>query len=264
MAFDPGTPEDGLSTRERFRRAFLTGTALMIPLVLTLVVFQLALNLVSQAVSPIVSGFQLVFGADEAPQLLLEVVTVVTLLAIILVIGFVAEFRSDSGHISETFDALMARIPGLGSVYTGTRRMSEVLLEQDTQSFQEVKLVEFPREGAFMIGFLTAQPPDSIQESADESSMQTLFVPLAPNPVMGGFLTHLPDERVHDVDLTVEEGVQSIVTSGAAIDTRVDDVDAHAGIADAEFLEGDLIDWDGLESDLLPGENDEDEAGKPG
>lgn len=264
MAIDPAPAEERLSTRERFRRAFLTGTALTIPLVLTLVVFQLALNLVSQAVSPIVAGFQLVFGADEAPQLLLEAVTVVTLVALILFIGFVAEFRSDSGRISESFDALMARIPGLGSVYTGTRRMSEVLLEQDTQSFQEVKLVEFPREGAFMIGFLTANPPETIHTAADESSMQTLFVPLAPNPVMGGFLTHLPDERVHDVDLTVEQGIQSIVTSGAAIDPRADDIDAPAGIGDVEFLDGDLIDWDDLESELLPGKDDEDEAGKPG
>lgn len=237
----------------------------MIPLVLTLVVLQLALNLVASAVSPIVSGFQLVFGSDEAPQVLLEVVTVLTLGAVIMVIGLVAEYSSGPGRLSESFDALMARIPGLGSVYTGTRRMSEVLLEHDTQAFQEVKLVEFPREDAFMIGFLTAQPPETIHDAAGAAEMQTLFVPLAPNPVMGGFLTHLPDERVHDVDLTVEEGVQSVVTSGAAIDPRVDDVDVAAGgIGDAEFLEGDLFDWDGLDSDILPGEDEEDEVGKPG
>lgn len=235
----------------------------MIPLVLTLVVLQLALNLVASAVSPIVSGFQLVFGSDEAPQLLLEVVTVVTLGAVIMLIGLVAEYRSGPGRISESFDALMARIPGLGSVYTGTRRMSEVLLEHDTQSFQEVKLVEFPREGAFMIGFLTAKPPETVETAAGASSMQTLFVPLAPNPVMGGFLTHLPDERVHDVDLTVEEGVQSIVTSGAAIDPRVDDIDvASGGIGDAQFLDGDLFDWEAIEPDVLKDDED-DRPGKP-
>ena len=233
----------------------------MIPLVLTLVVLQLALNLVASAVSPIVSGFQLVFGSDEAPQVLLEVVTVLTLGAVIMVIGLVAEYSSGQGRFSEGFDALMARIPGLGSVYTGTRRMSEVLLEHDTQAFQEVKLVEFPREGAFMIGFLTARPPETIHDAAGASEMQTLFVPLAPNPVMGGFLTHLPDERVHDVDLTVEEGVQSVVTSGAAIDPRVEDTEV-AGIGDAQFLDGDLIDWEALEPDVLKDDDDE-KPGKP-
>lgn len=92
--------------------------------------------------------------------------------------------------------------------------------------------------------------------------MQTLFVPLAPNPVMGGFLTHLPDERVHDVDLTVEEGVQSIVTSGAAIDPRVDEVDVAGGIGDAHFLDGGLIDWEDLGPDVLKDDEDE-KPGKP-
>jgi uncharacterized membrane protein len=33
---------------------------------------------------------------------------------------------------------------------------------------------------------------------------------------MGGFLTHIPEDRVQPVDMTVEEAVQSIITSGIA------------------------------------------------
>jgi hypothetical protein len=47
--------------------------------------------------------------------------------------------------------------------------------------------------------------------------MVTLFMPMAPNPVMGGFVIHVSRDRVVDVDLTVEEGIRSIVTSGVAI-----------------------------------------------
>ena len=54
--------------------------------------------------------------------------------------------------------------------------------------------------------------------------METLFLPLAPNPVMGGFLINVPAERVYDVDLTVEEGVRAIVTSGVASGEEVDDI----------------------------------------
>jgi uncharacterized membrane protein len=46
--------------------------------------------------------------------------------------------------------------------------------------------------------------------------MVTMFLPMAPNPVTGGFLTHVPRSRVHDVDMTVEEGIRSILTSGVA------------------------------------------------
>ncbi len=44
--------------------------------------------------------------------------------------------------------------------------------------------------------------------------MMTLFMPMAPNPVMGGFVIHVDRERVFDIDISVEEGIQSIVTSG--------------------------------------------------
>jgi hypothetical protein len=39
---------------------------------------------------------------------------------------------------------------------------------------------------------------------------------MAPNPVMGGYVMHVSAERVYDVDLTVEQGIRSIVTSGVA------------------------------------------------
>ena len=34
---------------------------------------------------------------------------------------------------------------------------------------------------------------------------------------MGGYLAHVPADRVHDVDMTVEEGIRTIVTSGIAV-----------------------------------------------
>ena len=55
--------------------------------------------------------------------------------------------------------------------------------------------------------------------------MQTLFVPLAPNPVMGGFLVHVSAERIHDVDITVEEAIETIVTTGISIDAAGRDRD---------------------------------------
>jgi len=237
----PSGPEEGSRTR-RVKRIAITGTALTIPVLLTLVVLQLVLGVVAQAIAPVVAGIDILLGTDGVSLVTRQVLAVGTLLAIVLAVGVVAEYHTGSTRLAAGFNAVMARIPGLGSVYTGIRRMSEVLLEQDTQSFKEVKLVEYPKEGAFMLGFLTAQPPEAVLEAAGADAMQTLFIPLAPNPVMGGFLAHLPEDRVHDIDLTVEEGLQSIVTSGAAIDPRVDDVDvAGAGGAGHDFLDGDFL-----------------------
>jgi len=92
-----------------------------------------------------------------------------------------------------------------------------VMLESDTQSFRDVKLVEFPHEGAYTLGFVTTETPPELAEPAGHADMLTLFLPLAPNPVMGGHLVHMPADRVMDVDMTVEEGIRAIVTSGVAV-----------------------------------------------
>ena len=114
-------------------------------------------------------------------------------------------------------------LPGVGSISTSVERMSDVMLEGDTDSFQEVLIVEFPREDSFMLAFLTADSPPEIENAAGADDMLTVFVPMAPNPVMGGHLLNIPRDQVHDVDLTVEEGMQAIMTTGMAIDTSVEE-----------------------------------------
>jgi hypothetical protein len=61
--------------------------------------------------------------------------------------------------------------------------------------------------------------------------METLFLPLAPNRVMGGVLANVPTERVSDLDVTVEEGVPSNITGGV-----VADADGTEGVDDRRFF----------------------------
>jgi len=69
-----------------------------------------------------------------------------------------------------------------------------------------------------MLGFLTAETPPVVEASADEDEMVTIMVPLAPNPATNGYVMHMPTEKVHEVDLTVEE-FRSIATLGVAADS---------------------------------------------
>jgi len=81
-----------------------------------------------------------------------------------------------------------------------------------------VKLVEFPHDDVYVLGFETNRSPMPVQAAANVDGMTTLFLPLAPNPVMGGFLAHIPDERVRDLEMSVEAAVSVIITSGIATD----------------------------------------------
>jgi uncharacterized membrane protein len=52
--------------------------------------------------------------------------------------------------------------------------------------------------------------------------MVTVFLPMAPNPVTGGHVLHVSEDRIHDIDISVEEGIHIILTSGVVSNYDVD------------------------------------------
>ncbi len=204
---------DYSTLRGRLRQSLITGTAITIPFILTVIVLGFVLNFVSQTLNPAIWLAE--YFEIEVAAPLVEVTTVLTLLALILLVGIVAE-HTNGTWIVGGFHAAMESIPGVSSIYNSFRRMSDILLESDVESFQEVKIIEFPRDGTYTIGYLTGRPPAELVAAAGHEEMLSIFVPFAPNPVMGGFLIYVPENRVIDVDMTVEESVQAIITSGVA------------------------------------------------
>jgi uncharacterized membrane protein len=206
------------------RQAFVTGAAVTLPLIVTLVVLGAVVDFVSQQLDPVVGFFTSVTGLQPASDTALKVVAILSILAAIFCIGVWTERRPNRSGFGAFFDTLVSRIPGVGSLYQSIDEMSGLLLDSDTDSFQEVKLVEFPDKGTYAFAFLTAETPDVVREGVGETEgMITVFLPMAPNPVMGGYVLHVAEEHVFDVDMTVEEGIQSIVTSGVATGRRSDE-----------------------------------------
>ncbi|MFC7249110.1 DUF502 domain-containing protein [Halomicroarcula sp. GCM10025324] len=208
------------AVREFVRRALVTGTAVTMPLIVTLIVLGFVVDFVSQQLDPVVGFVTATIGFAPASDFVLKLAAVVSLVSLVFLIGVAAEYRSSASDLGLLLETVLSRIPGVGSLYRSLDEMSELLLDSDTDSFQEVKLVEFPVEGSYSIAFLTAETPDVVADAAAEKGMVTLFLPMAPNPVMGGYVLHVAEHRVRDIDMTVEEGVQSIVSSGVATGNR--------------------------------------------
>ncbi|WP_255246131.1 DUF502 domain-containing protein [Halolamina sp. CBA1230] len=213
------------STRETLRESFVTGLAVVVPMLVTIVVLAIAfqyvynyLSLFAQGIVEVDSQVNLpVIGDIPVGVFVIQLATPVILLAVVMVVGIFTNTTKWGERAVDYFDYFISQIPAVGGVYESFRQMSDVMLESDTQSFREVKLVEFPHEGAYTLGFVTTETPSALADPAGHAEMLTLFLPLAPNPVMGGHLVHMPADRVMDVDMTVEEGIRAIVTSGVAV-----------------------------------------------
>jgi len=206
------------SFQEFLRQALVAGTAIVVPVLVTAVVLLIVIDLLSGLLDPLVIPIRSALGSESGSALLPQAVAATVLFCSILVVGLINESNVGGNRLKQGLDSTMAQIPGVSSIYAPLDRISELMLEGDTDNFQEVVLVEYPEEGSYSVAFKTAEPPDQIQAVVGGDEMITVFMPMGPNPFMGGFIMHVDEDQVHDVDLTVEEGITSVVSFGVAVE----------------------------------------------
>lgn len=211
----------------------LTGFAVILPILITLYIIATAMDFIGAALAPVIAILEAVgfitavkqFGLvqllgelgvyQDVTTVLTEAIALVVLAAVIVGVGVLARVHYGE-RLIDYFDYTITAIPGIGTIYQSFRRMGDVLSQTDASNFREVKLVEYPHDDTYLLAFETNSAPGAVATAAGEGPMRTLFIPLAPNPVMGGFLAHIPEDRVYDVDMTVADGMRNIITTGIA------------------------------------------------
>ncbi|SFF86953.1 Uncharacterized membrane protein [Halopelagius inordinatus] len=263
--------EAGESLYESTADVLLTGVGIIIPFIVTLYILNVALDFVRSALRPVIdllqwiglieliesAGFVLFLIELNVYSMVIsflgELIAVAVLLGVVVVVGSVGQNRHGE-RVIDFVDLAITSIPGIGTVYKSFRRMGDVMLDQEAENFQEIKLVELLGDDVYVIGFETSRSPDTVTAATGHDEMVTMFIPLAPNPVTGGFLTHVPRDNVYDVDMTIEEGVRSILTSGVATGESAGET--------TELTMGDLekiTDIDRLQDAISTDETDDDD-----
>ena len=231
--------ETGGSIYDRTQQTLLTGIAITIPVIVTLYVLTVAFDFVSGALDPFIAllrwagiieefervrfiGFLIEVGVyPYVVDFFTELVALLVLFLIVAGAGTLGRNRYGE-RLIDLFDLAITSIPGVGTVYKSFRRMGDVMLDEGGENFQDIKLVQCFEEDVYVIGFVTSDSPVTVENATGHEEMVSMFLPLAPNPVTGGLLTYIPVEDVYDVDMTVEEGVRSILTSGVATGQEAD------------------------------------------
>lgn len=213
---------------KRIKGYFVAGAVVLIPFVVTIGVLATAFNFLSGVVAPIVTFIQKDLGvAPKQGQVVVAVVTLAAFTLLVGVIGFLAKSAPTGGEFADVLHTAIEAIPGIGSVYSSFRQMSKTIAQGD-ESFRDVKLVEFPTKGTYTLAFVTSQNPGVVRNTTGNDDMIALFLPMGPNPVMGGHVIYASpsDDNVYDVDLTVEEGLSATITSGVTLRESFDDSSA--------------------------------------
>jgi uncharacterized membrane protein len=113
------------------------------------------------------------------------------------------------------WEALLQRIPLVRSVYSAAKSFAEVVLTDNTESFKEVLLIEYPRKGLYSLCFQTSTSLGEVQSRTGEEVI-CVFVPTTPNPTSGVMII-VPRKDVIVLDMQVEEAVKMVVSLGVVV-----------------------------------------------
>jgi uncharacterized membrane protein len=111
-------------------------------------------------------------------------------------------------------EELLDRIPVVRTVYGGVKSFTESVLSQ-SNSFRKVVMVEYPRAGAWSIGFLTAEDVPEVSEKLGEPHA-AVYISLALNAT-AGYLVIVPRRQVVELDMSVDAAMKMIITCGVVV-----------------------------------------------
>jgi uncharacterized membrane protein len=128
-------------------------------------------------------------------------------IVLIMLVGMIA--RNVVGkRLLDALDRLIQRIPGYRTVYSTIKQLTNAFSPENTRSFKDVLLVEYPREGSFALGFRTM--------TAEEDGRRLAVVYVPTNNLYLGEVLFLPEEEIVRLEMTVEQAVRILVSGGTA------------------------------------------------
>ena len=113
------------------------------------------------------------------------------------------------------FDAAILRIPIVNKVYGGVKQVTDFAFNEREIEFNRVVAIEYPRKGIWSIGFVTGNSMREISEIAGEP-MLSVLMPTSPMP-MTGFTVTIRKSEARDIDITIDEAIQFVVSCGVVI-----------------------------------------------
>lgn len=199
------------------RKRMLTGLLLILPVYVTFFVVKFLFGFVGGTLAPVIKKV-LQFCGVTLPKSSLDefIITffglILTFIALYFIGIFAANFVGKS--IINYFENLLTKTPIIRNIYSSVKQIIHSVSMPGKQTFKRVVLIDFPKEGAKSIGFVTGS---SCYESGKKVCV---FIPTIPNPTTG-FLIFTSESEITDTSLTVEEAFKALFSAGVLIPDNI-------------------------------------------
>ena len=189
------------------KKYLITGLLVLVPLVITIWVLKSLIGIMDQSLLLLPEEWHphTLFGRD------IPGFGVIVTFVIVITTGVIAT-NFFGMQIILLWEKLLNRLPVVKSIYSSVKQVSDTLFSDSGNAFRKAVLVQFPREGAWTIAFLTGTPGGDVANHL-RGEYVSVFVPTTPNPT-GGYFLMMPKADVVELDMSVDEALKYIISMG--------------------------------------------------
>ena len=148
------------------------------------------------------------------PRTIVVPVFLVVFLTVLYFLGRLFTFGVGRWFV-RAFDTAILSIPVVNKVYGGVKQVTDFAFNEREIEFNRVVAIEYPRKGIWSLGFVTGNSMREISEIAGEP-MLSVLMPTSPMP-MTGFTVTVKKSEARDIDITIDEAIQFVVSCGVVI-----------------------------------------------
>ncbi|TVR51068.1 MAG: DUF502 domain-containing protein [Puniceicoccaceae bacterium] len=197
------------------RTAFLSGVILLAPLGVTLLVFGWLVERVGGNFRDYFFFFVPVHLLEQSNlQILWNFLATLIVLVLVTLLGYLSKYVL-AKSLWSLGESILRNVPVINAVYNTVKQIVDTFSTQNRAIFSKVVLIQFPRPGAYALGFLTNRAKGEPQGRTKEE-LWNVFVPTTPNPT-SGFLILLPRREITELDMTITDGMKAIISGGAVV-----------------------------------------------
>ena len=200
--------KEKISFLARFRRYFLAGILVTSPILITAYVTWMIITFIDNQVAGILP--ESLDFTKKLPHQIPGLGLIISIIAITFIGALTPGFIGRT--LLKTGERVLDKMPVVRSIYGAIKQIMETVMSTNSESFREVVLVEYPRKGIWVIGFVTGETKGEVQ-TLNKEKLINVFIPTTPNPT-SGFLLFLPKKDLVYMAMKVEDAVKMVISGG--------------------------------------------------
>ncbi len=193
--------------RITFKRKFLAGLIVTVPVVFTVLVLAGLFKFVDGILSPF---FDFVLGMHIAG------LGFITAIGIVFLIGIIST-NVFGKKLLDLMEKIFLNIPVFKSIYTAIKQLVDAFSPESNSAFKRFVIVEYPRPGVFAFGFLTKEC--TIQSDGRAVCLKAVYIPT--NNLYLGDIVLFNEQDIVYTDIQIEEGIRIILSGGIAAPSTI-------------------------------------------